>query len=883
MKSSRRVKHKSLPERRQPRPLTARRGRRAATVALLILIAFCASLSRQQLAWAQDAAAAPGPGATLFAGNVNSAAFPTVAINVYGVDGDGLPITRLVADDLFVAEDGVELSAEALQIAPDTEAPLNLVIALNRAAAPADWAAVIASVDDMLDQMSPSDSVGVIAYNENVETLIAPTQDFGAARAVLAAAQPSGTQSGFYVAVNQGLRLFEDVDGRRALVVVTDRGNTTPEGGPTVLPALIAAARQLSVAVHIAGFGPAGTDPEFLQLAQGTGGRAVAVSSAADVAPLLASLPPLLRQGFRVAYQSKLPATDDDHLLSLALRDLGAGQTLMRGFNASRRPLDVRITQPADGQRVSGATVITFDAVAPAPVARVTFSLDTGEIITSTESALGGIIWNSASAPAGERRLKVTVEDNAGNVGEDEVRLEVVSPLYVAVQLGAGEATVGESVVITALVDSALGGATVEAFVGRTQVGVQANRQGAVRFAVDTTAFVPGRYGIFVRATDAQGNLATDDAQVLTVVPPANTNVTPANVWEAISVWFGRYWLWLAGALLGLLLLWVLWLVVRGIIAAIQRGRRAQQTARARLTPQVRMLITNAGNIRTPYRLRAEAKGADLVFTFLLDGVPLQPPVAVRAVTSLPAGAPAVASNGRHAQAAPQPMAQPAAPRTAPTSAENVAAAKASAQNAASIYKGASKVADTGGRLLTSLGRLIPGSAGAQFRRAGSAVVGQQTSVRRAQGQILDTVGDVDDVGYYGKSMAPAGAAAGVGGAATTVASPYAAQQSYAPAPSAPPAPPPTRPATINPAFELKGEAGSSARGAATRVNGGSQWVETPAISPGETVGIDIYVAALEKSRRNDVVTFNVISGPAAGAAADTITDAVSVRLQRTR
>ena len=131
--------------------------------------------------------------------------------------------------------------------------------------------------------------------------------------------------------------------------------------------------------------------------------------------------------------------------------------------------------------------------------------------------------------------------------------------------------------------------------------------------------------------------------------------------------------------------------------------------------------------------------------------------------------------------------------------------------------------------------------------------------------------------------MAPAGAAAGVGGAATTVASPYAAQQSYAPAPSAPPAPPPTRPATINPAFELKGEAGSSARGAATRVNGGSQWVETPAISPGETVGIDIYVAALEKSRRNDVVTFNVISGPTAGTAADTITDAVSVRLQRTR
>ena len=859
-------------------------------LALLVLAACLWGAARWQPARAQDATTQPGE--TLFAGNVDSSLFPTVAVDIYAVAGDGLPLTQLTAADLIFAEDGSELATAQLQMSPSTNTPLNIVVAINRATAPADWATSIEAVRGLLNQLGVDDRVGVVAYNESAETLIAPTQDLDAVRAALANAQPGGTQSAFYVAVNQALRLFEDVDGRRALVVVTDRGNTTAEGGPTVAPALGAAARQLGAAAHIFGFGAAGANPDFLQLAQATGGRAVVVSVATDVAPNLAALPALLRQGFRVRYASALAATGDNHLLAMALRSANSAARLTRSFAASRRPVDVQITQPSDGQRVSGSTVITFDAAAPAPLARVTFLLDTGEIITSTQSALGGIIWNSTGAPYGSRRLTVRVEDSAGNVGEDEIGIEVVAPLTLGVQLGAPEATVGETVVVTALVNSALGGATVEAFVGRTQVGVQANQQGAIPFLIDTSGFTPGRYGIFVRAADAQGNLVTDNSQVLAVAPVANTNITPARVWSTIVAWFGRNWLWIVGAVLSILLLVLLWLVVRSISASIQRARRERQAAQARVAPQVRMFITNQGNVRTPYRLRAESPSSDVAFTFLAYGVPLHAPIAARVAAP---GAPAVyagavaangtsgtllAGNGRYAQPAVTATQAQAAVAGAHT------AAHASAQTAASTYAGAAQAADTGSRLLNSLGRLIPGAAGDQFRSAGNTLVAQQTAVRRAQGQYQDVAGDVEDVGYYGKQMAPASAIAGTGqGTATST----TGAVSSAPAPQPAPQPAPRRANPVDPAFALQGPLAVESGAIAARAGMRTAWVETPQIAPGDTLGIDIYVAPLAKTKRNAAITFNVTSapvagaGPGAGTGADVTTNAVTVRLTRKR
>jgi hypothetical protein len=89
-----------------------------------------------------------------------------------------------------------------------------------------------------------------------------------------------------------------------------------------------------------------------------------------------------------------------------------------------------------------------------------------------------------------------------------------------------------------------------------------------------------------------------------------------------------------------------------------------------------------------------------------------------------------------------------------------------------------------------------------------------------------------------------------------------------------------------NPAFELQG-APAGARGIDTgmgaRPNSGGMWVQTPPLNPGQTLGVDIYVAPLDKAKRKGLVTFNVTSGPAEAAGVDMTTDAVSVRLTGAR
>ncbi len=299
---------------------------RGRMLALLGLVALAASLfalqARPQRAWAQETG--PNAATTLFAGSVENEAFPTVEVVVYAVDGDGLPLNELGSSDLLITEDGNELAVDTVTVTPDTEEPLNLVIALNRATPAVDWATVVEATTGLLDQLGPEDRVGLVAYNEEAETLIAPTQDIDAVRAALASAQPGGVQSALYAAINQSLGLYEDVSGRRALVVVSDRGNTAAAGGDeTVLPALVEVARKEGVSGNAIGFGPAGANPDFLTLATGTGGRAIAVSSAGDVAPHMQAMPALLRPGFRISYDSAIPATNDGHLLSLALRGAG--------------------------------------------------------------------------------------------------------------------------------------------------------------------------------------------------------------------------------------------------------------------------------------------------------------------------------------------------------------------------------------------------------------------------------------------------------------------------------------------------------------------------------------------------------------------------------
>ncbi len=821
-----------------------------------------------------DPVAPPSPGSTLRLESLDSSGFPEVTAHVRAIHPSGMPILGLTAADLTVLESGEAIPAERLRLEEEADSPLDLVLLLDRSTGEAAWASTLLAANALLEQLRGGDEVAILAFGDAVEVLSGPTEDFSQASAALVGVPVQGSGNALHQALAQALDLLgADTGARRALVVLGDGPNDVNPTAATDAPttdalagadlagsfqgltaeALAEQALAAGASVQVVAYGDGAAAPDFELLAARTGGRAVAVSAAADLGDHLEALPALLRQGYALTFASTRPADDSEQRLSLALGD---GPAVEQTFIAQRGTVLVQIDRPPTGQTVSGPVVVGISSVAPAPVAGVAFTLDNGEVITSTEGPVGGIVWDSATTAPGDRQLTVTVVDTAGNSGSDTIDLVVRAPLALRVEAPAATVPVGARAVVTAVVDSAFDDAIVELFVGRTQVGMKVNPIGPAVFEIDTSDFAPGSYGIFVRAVNNSGYTVTDNNFVLTIAPPPVTvGRSIQTVWQNVRLWLGRVLPWLLGALgvlIGLLLL--LWIVQRVRAGAATRAER-QAEVRANLTPHVRMLLNNAGNARTRFRLRAQDSAGACRYTFLYNGVVLQPPTVARLEDAVGA------TNGAHtaavapAAAVPVTNGKSSAPAGAPAGAQPADAATVpSMAGAAAAAQNAGKAAGLAGSLFAGLGQLLPGAAGQQARAAAGQIRAQQGSVARVNYRVADTVGDVRDVKSVGGQMV--GAKPG--------------KPAAQPVPAARP--------PVNKAFALQGGNGAPAPAAQTAA-ALAPWVLTQPVAPGETIGIDIHVEPLQRMGRNKQVQFTVYSAPLDQENAPAARDEVSVRL----
>jgi hypothetical protein len=155
---------------------------------------------------------------------------------------------------------------------------------------------------------------------------------------------------------------------------------------------------------------------------------------------------------------------------------------------------------------------------------------------------------------------------------------------------------------------------------------------------------------------------------------------------------------------------WILFIVVVGVLVALilpaifkwqrQRARKA-----------IHLELANEGNVRSRYALHATEPTGDLKFHFRINGKPLPEQVITVSKAS--------------------PIPRPSAGRTSPTP------APAAAKKAPNVQKTLSGASQTGGvvaGLLSTLGRLLPGSAGQSLTGIGREVrQGQQTVTQAKQ------------------------------------------------------------------------------------------------------------------------------------------------------
>ncbi|MGL4651840.1 MAG: Ig-like domain-containing protein, partial [Caldilineaceae bacterium] len=399
------------------------------------------------------------------AGVVDDSAFPRLRLPIWVTGADGLPVSDLQPSDLIVTENDQPISSDRLTLEPVAGEPVALVISIDRSTALPDWFDALDAADALLAQLRPGDKAALLVYDTSIDVLATLTDDIGAVRSALdnaippaevIAPDPNIPAEFVDAAVRRAMQFFEtEAPGRRAVVLLANGAadlvlagtSAAPlpaaETGTPVAPAnpvataatsnatlqrLTQLARAGSAPIHVYAYGASAAVPELAQLAVSTGGRALAVSSAQDLAGSTQVLPSLLRQGYQLGYQSSLPADDANHRLAIRLAD---GEPVERSFVARRSPVLVSITSPAANSQVSGAFPIGVQVQSSSPIVRMAFTLDGGELITTTTELVGGIVWDSATTATGNRTVTVEATDSAGNTGSSALPLTVVAPITV--------------------------------------------------------------------------------------------------------------------------------------------------------------------------------------------------------------------------------------------------------------------------------------------------------------------------------------------------------------------------------------------------------------------------------------------------------------------
>jgi VWFA-related protein len=478
-------------------------------------------------------ALAQGEGVTVTLTRVESEAFPWVTAYVTVMDRNGLPVIGLTETDFQVFENGAPIPTASVAVESDTSEALRLVLALDLSTPETSLKQVREAAQSFLDMLlGPQDKAAILAFDRQVEMIQGFTNDKTALKAALDAL----TDQHNYTALNEAV--FEAADmvsqfpsGRKVVVVLTDIENNI---GTLSADEAIGKAQEVGVPVHVIGFGSKIKQPEALhEIARLTGGQSYVLSSSDEVPDRLQTLGVLLRQGYKLAFQSTLGADGTEYDLSIRLIYQGEKAEAASHFVAT--PGEVTVIPSIDAapvlahataeRTVGGIVNLTAQATAPASIVSVEYLLD-GQSLVKVADPPYSFDWNSADIAPGAHVLTVKAVDSAGNQGQAELPLTVVLPVAVKVSPLPDIVALGETLTIEAQVESPGDLTSIEFLLDGQPMAQTA--QSRYTFDWRSVAVEPGAHTLTVRATDAAGHTAQAETN-FNVAPPVVVTAAAAQ------------------------------------------------------------------------------------------------------------------------------------------------------------------------------------------------------------------------------------------------------------------------------------------------------------------------------------------------------------------
>ena len=572
-------------------------------------------------------AAAQSDGLLVTITRVDSQAFPQVTAYVAASAEDG-PVAGLGAADFQITEADQAVPPEAVTVEAEDNLDLRLVLALDTSM-PADWlAATSAALAPLIEALGPRDRAGIIGFQDNAVVLHDLTNNTQELQTVVAGLQTGGSYSALHQAAIEAVAMASQASpGRTAVLIITDSRNNTGNITPAEV---ISQARAVSVPLWLVGLGDKAQPAQLQQLARPTGGMVITLPNPDQLPDTLAEIEDRLRQGYRVSFRSGLPADKQEHRLAIGLTYSNSsgressGQAVS-GFVAVPGPVSVSLPGFVNGQTVKGIVMLAPQVTAPASLAAVEYVLD-GQVLNRVTGPPFHFEWNSASVQPGRHQLAISVMDQAGNVGQAELALDVAYPLSVVVTSSHGEINKGDQVAISARIESLASIARVDFLLdGKLLSSATSPPYG---FALDSGQFVAGTHELTVRVEDSLGQQAEDKLSLRFLPPPPSP--PPGPGWLD---YLGR------AAVIGVAAILVLGLLMFGLALLRRMAFRQRQSCQRRCG----VVVTNQGNIRSRYELWAEDPAGALRFEFRVDGMALplyRTTEFVEAIAAEPAQAP---------------------------------------------------------------------------------------------------------------------------------------------------------------------------------------------------------------------------------------------------
>lgn len=284
---------------------------------------------------------------------VDTSRYPDVTLYVSVTDAAGGPVAGMSQRAFSISEDGQPVTIS--EFAGGGAAPISAVLVIDRSQSMAEEDKLAGARDAaqaFVRQMRPGDQTAVIAFDTR-PTLVQPfTGDVGQLDKAIRRITP-GESTALYDSLIDGVDLLKGVQGRRALLLLTDGRDCvrTPcindPASRATLDEAIAHARQAGVAAQVIGLGDRDTadlsagidEPVLRRIAGESGGEYFYAPAADQLAELYQRLSADMQQEYRLTYRSPRPFYDGTRR---DIRVSVSGAAPVAGGYVERHLIDVR-------------------------------------------------------------------------------------------------------------------------------------------------------------------------------------------------------------------------------------------------------------------------------------------------------------------------------------------------------------------------------------------------------------------------------------------------------------------------------------------------------------------------------------------------------------